>query len=362
MAASLTNVTFDAKTEALDVAASFASQVKDRIIVITGVNLAGLGFSTAEAFAAQGPRVLVLTGRSDFKVQECIERLSGKYPDVEYIFVKLDLSSLAGARAGADSLLSNKHVPHIDILVNNAGWAGSDPKAKLSPDGIESHFAVNHLGPFLFTNLVMPKILAASRNSRSGATRIINLSSEGHMFSGVRFSDINFTLTPAEVPEIERPNIKAMHSMIPNAYTTPGETYNGMAAYGQSKTANVLFSIGLNKRLYEEHGILSLALHPGAVGTELNREIDPEVLNSLFAKWNELGLGDPKTLGQGSSTTLRCALDPQVKAPEAEAGKYKGVYWNDCQPGTAADWAVDSALAQKLWAKSEELVGQRFQL
>src|ERR1700753_2511648 len=130
MAASLRNVTFDAKTEALDVADAFASQIKDRIIVVTGVNLAGLGFSTAEAFAAHGPRVLVLTGRTESRVQECIERLSAKYPAVEYVFVKLDLSSLAGARSGADSLLSNERVPHIDILVNNAGRAGSDPNVK----------------------------------------------------------------------------------------------------------------------------------------------------------------------------------------------------------------------------------------
>ncbi|KIW64849.1 hypothetical protein PV04_07155 [Phialophora macrospora] len=355
------DITFDAKTEALDVAAHYAPQIKDRTIVVTGVNLLGLGFSTVEALASQGPRVLVLTGRTESKVQEVISKLSAQYPATKYVYLKLDLSSLAGARSAAEALLSNDEVPQIDILVNNAGVSDFGLKAKLSPDGVESHFAVNHLAPFLFTNLVLPKLLAASRNNKAGATRIINLSSEGHMYSGVRFSDINFVKLPSELPISERPNIEAIRKLFANGYTDPGETYNPMAGYGQSKTANVLFSVGLNQRLYQRYGILSLALHPGAVGTELSRGMDPATMKGLFEKWNELGLGEPKTLGQGSSTTLRCALDPEIGAPEEEQGKYKGVYWSDCQPAKAADWAVDGALAEKLWAKSEELAGQKFE-
>lgn len=354
------NITFNDKTEALDVAAHFPAQIKDRIIVVTGVNKAGLGFSTAEAFASQGPRVLVLTGRNESKVKECISILAARYPDVKYIYLKLDLSSLAGVRSAAESLMSHADVPHIDILVNNAGVAASGASVKLSPDGVEVHFAVNHLAPFLFTNLVLPKLIAASRNNQHGATRIVNLSSDGHMFSGVRFSDINFTKVPADLPALERPNLAAIHALLPNVFTGSGDVYHEFIAYGQSKTANVLHAVGLNSRLYEKYGILSFALHPGAIGTELNRDLDPELKKRLFEKWNELGLGEGKTLGQGSSTTLRCAVDPELVVPKEVQGKYEGVYWSDCQPGKAADWALQGSLAETLWKKSEELCGEKF--
>ena len=84
MEISTKDVTFDAETEALDVAARFASQIKDRIVLITGVNLGGLGFGTAEAFASQSPRVLILGGRTESKVQDCISKFSVKYPAVKY--------------------------------------------------------------------------------------------------------------------------------------------------------------------------------------------------------------------------------------------------------------------------------------
>ena len=277
------------------------------------------------------------------------------------MYLKLDLSNLAGARSAAESIMVNEDVQHIDILVNNAGISGVHPKVKLSPDEFETHFAVNHLAPFVFTNMILPKIIAASQNNNPGATRIINLSSKGHMFSGVRISDVNFTKTPAELPISEQPNLEAIRALFPSAYTDPGESFNPMAAYGQSKSANVLFAIALNRRLYQKYGILSLAVHPGDVGTELNRDIDPAVLKAAYEKWNEQGLGAPKTVAQGSSTTLRCAVDPDIKLPQEEAGKYIGVYWSDCQPLKAASWASDGALADELWEKSEELCTEKFE-
>ncbi|EXJ74616.1 uncharacterized protein A1O5_02913 [Cladophialophora psammophila CBS 110553] len=104
MAASIKVVTFDAKADALAVAAYFAPQIKVH----------------PEAFASQSPNVLVLTGRTESKVQECISKMSARYPVVKYIYLQLDLSSLAGARSAAKSLMANAEVPYIDILVNNA--------------------------------------------------------------------------------------------------------------------------------------------------------------------------------------------------------------------------------------------------
>lgn len=357
------NISFDASTDALTVASRFVTQIKDRVVVVTGVNPLGLGFSTAEAFASQGPRVLVLIGRNESKVQECISMLSARYPDVKYTYIHLDLSSLVGARETANSLRSNPDIPYVDILINNAGLSSSITSPRLSPDGVELHFAINHLGPFLFTNLILPKLITASHGKATGSTRVINLSSEGHMYSGVRFSDINFAKTHSSLPVSEQPAIEKIRALWPSAYTDPKEAYSPIAAYGQSKTANVLFSIGLTNPLYRKFGILSVAVHPGAVGTELTRDIDPALLKGMFEKWNGMGFGAPKTLSQGSATTLRCAVHPEIRAPELESGlgQYRGVCWSDCQLNDPSLWAVDASAAERLWAKSEELSGEKFE-
>jgi NAD(P)-dependent dehydrogenase (short-subunit alcohol dehydrogenase family) len=149
----------------------------------------------------------------------------------------------------------------LDVIINNAGVMTQTRTT--TQEGIEGQFGACHIGHFLLTNLLMPQLLAAAESNATGATRIINLTSLGHRISPVRFSDYN--LTGKDVPVEERnPN------PLPPMFTqNASDGYNGWVAYGQAKTANILFSIGLNERLRGE-GVASYAVHPGCKWLYLN--------------------------------------------------------------------------------------------
>lgn len=248
----------------------------------------------------------------------------------------------------------------IDILINSAGVMGVQERT-LTEDGIEMHFATNHIGHWLFTCLIMPKIIEASRHSPRGATRIVNVSSRSPQVSNIRWSDINFDKKNNDLPEEEQPSENIMKAW---GYTDIGETsYIPLDGYNRSKVANVLFGIGANKRLYEKYGILSLAVHPGVISTELGRNFPPETLQAIKNMFKN-GVWSYKSLGAGAATTLVAALDPKlgVGAGETKDGSENwGAYLADCQiSGGAAPLAVSSAEAEKLWSVSEKLVGQSF--
>ena len=348
-----TNLDFGAATEAITVAVTFASSIKDRTILITGVNKLGIGYTTAQAFASQAPECLILTGRSIAKVNECIESLSSEYPSINICSLQLDLSSQKSVRAAAEEVLSWSDVPTIDLLINNAGVMNI-PNRTLSEDGIEMHFATNHIGHFLFTSLIMPKIIAAAKGKPPGSTRIINLTSIGAGLSALRVSDIEWVKPASQLPEKEKPNFVWMKAGMLDV--NEDMSYIPMAAYGHSKAANILFSMGLNKHVYEKYGILSLALHPGEIATELTRTTDPVWLEKAHKSLATRGL-QWKTPQQGASTTLVAALDPKLGKPEKDGA---GVYLSDCQIGTAPPHAVDSSDAEKLWEISEGLVKEKF--
>lgn len=203
-----THSDFNATTPALDVAAAFPKSIEGRDILITGVNRSGIGFSTAEAFASQSPHCLILAGRTPSKIEECAKLLSTTYPKIQVKTLELDLSSQASVRKAASTLLSWQDVPHIDLLINNAGIMNL-PTLQHTPEGIEKQFGTNHIGHFLFTNLIMPKIIAAAQaNPTKGATRVINLSSRGVVYGPVRWSDMNFSKPNKTLPSSEQPNCK----------------------------------------------------------------------------------------------------------------------------------------------------------
>jgi NAD(P)-dependent dehydrogenase (short-subunit alcohol dehydrogenase family) len=158
-------------------------------------------------------------------------------------------ASVKAAAAEVASLTNS-----LDLIINNAGVMSQTRIT--TQDGIEGQFGACHVGHFLLTNLLMPQLLAAAANNPPGATRVINLTSLGHRISPVRFSDYN--LTGKEVPDDERnPN------PLPPMFAQAAEDgYNGWVAYGQAKTANILFSVGLNERL-GGRGVGSYAVHPG---------------------------------------------------------------------------------------------------
>ncbi|KAI9875833.1 MAG: hypothetical protein M1823_007389, partial [Watsoniomyces obsoletus] len=155
------------------------------------------------------------------------------------------------------------------------------PTRMLSPEGIELTFATNHIGHYLLTCLLLPKLLAATKYQPKGAVRIVNVSSLSPSIGKMRWSDINFDKVNKTLPEEEEP-IYDVHRRW-GAIDPEEKAYLPLEGYNQSKVANLLFSIGLNHRLYAKHGILSLTLHPGTIQTELGRNMTPETLDAVMA-------------------------------------------------------------------------------
>ncbi|KAF2002637.1 putative short-chain dehydrogenase [Amniculicola lignicola CBS 123094] len=350
--------TFNHHTEGLEVAKAFAGQVEGKTILVTGVNLKGLGFTTAEAFASQSPAHLIIAGRTPSKIQESINALKSKYPNVDYRILILDLSSQKAVRTAASVLLSWADIPTLDILVNNAAVQGI-PEATLNEDGIEMHFATNHIGHFLFTNLIMPKLITSAQSNPKGATRIVNVSSLAPKWSSMRWSDINFEKVNETLPESEQPAYAVLGLF--GVKDLPKKNYFPFDGYDRSKVANLLFSIGCNARLYEKYGILSLALHPGVIMTELPRMATPEFMQNVMGLI-QAGFLPMRSLGAGAATTVVAALDPKLGPGEAKNGKENwGVYLMDCQiSDMAGSLAESSEEAEKLWVLSEKLVGKEF--
>ena len=254
--------------------------------------------------------------------------------------------------------MSWNDVPAVDIIVNNAGIM-LIPERTLSGDGVEIHFATNHLGHFLLTNLIMPKLIKAAKTNPKGATRIVNVSSGSPSMATMRWSDLNFDKINKDLPPNEQPKYH-FHRMW-GTKDPENKSYIPLEAYNQSKVANVLFGIGASNRLYEKYGILALAVHPGVIKTELARVATPEALEAIKKMAND-GVFTYKTLGAGAATSLVAALDPKLGPGETKNGKENyGAFLGDCQiSDMALPGAVSNTEAEKLWVLSEELVKQTF--
>lgn len=219
---------------ATTIAADNAAHIAGKTILTTGVTQGGLGATFVETIAQYKPRLLILAGRSEEKVRATAQKISSISADVQVRFLELDLSSQQSVRRAAETVISWADVPHIDVLVNSAGIMAGPYKT--TAEGIENQFGSNHVGHFLFTNLLMPKIRAAPN------PRVVSVASDGHRFGGVRFEDVNFQ---------------------------DGKVYDQWEAYGQSKTANMLFARALADKLGKS-GLRAYSLHPGvAFGTSL---------------------------------------------------------------------------------------------
>jgi NAD(P)-dependent dehydrogenase (short-subunit alcohol dehydrogenase family) len=261
---------------------------------------------------------VILAGRNDDKLAAAARRITDNAPKATVEVGHLDLTSLAQVRQFAEEFLAANDRLHL--LVNNAGVMATP--FERTADGFELQFGTNHIGHFLLTCLLAPALL------RDPPARIVNLSSGGHLASDIVWDDPNF----------ER------------------GAYDPFVAYGQSKTANILFTVELERRL-SARGVHAYAVHPGLVGTALGRYMTPEVLDQLMEKAKQGG-GMPtrKSLEQGAATTVWAATAPGLEA-------IGGSYLEDCQVSDHhAAWALDPAAAERLWALSEELVGQQFSL
>lgn len=277
---------------------------------------------------------------------------------MDYRALKLDLSSQKNVRIAAEELLAWQDVPRVDIVVNSAGIMNL-PERTINEDGLEMQFATNHIGHYLFTCLIMPKIIKAAEGKPKGATRIINVTSHSPTWSAMRWSDMNYEKINKTLPIAEQPPYHIHRNW--GAVDPEEKSYLPLEGYNQSKVANVLFSIATTKRLYEKYGILSLALHPGVIKTELSRSASTETMETVKQMF-DTGVFTYITQGAGAATSLVAATDPKLGLPETKNGvENYGVYLADCHISTKGrDLAVSSDEAEKLWKLSEDLVGEKF--
>jgi WW domain-containing oxidoreductase len=294
------NWLFDGRSTADDVLSG--KDLSAKTIIVTGANT-GIGFETARALAAAGGHI-ILAGRNRVTNEEAISKITALHSNANVEFASLDLASLESVRAFCENLLAET----IDVLICNAGV--TTPDYQETQDGFEQTVGICHIGHFLLTQLLLPKLLATPD------PRVVMLSSESHRYPKV----IDFNKLPL-----------------------PKETYKGLSAYGQAKLCNTLFANELQRR-YSDQGLTACSLHPGTfVTTDIGRN---SMLGRVFMK-----LASPftKSPAQGAATSVFCA----THEPAADLG---GLYFSDCQPKRNSKEASDEEVAKKLWNLSEEWV------
>jgi NAD(P)-dependent dehydrogenase (short-subunit alcohol dehydrogenase family) len=279
-----------------------------KTVVVTGGN-SGIGFETAAALASMGARVLV-TARNADKGRAAVAAMTQRLgAEGQVQLVVFDLADLASVRRGAAEIL--EQAPRLDVLVNNAGLVLTERVT--TADGYEATFATNHLGPFLLTNLLLDRITG------SAPARIVNVASTAHNAArqGMPFDDLQSE-----------------------------KHYRGMRVYGQSKLANILFTLELARRL-EGTGVTANSLHPGTVRTGYGGDGDAGGFLGFGIK-----LASPFFLSaaKGALTSVYLSSSPDVEGVTGE-------YFVKCKPRQPRRWAQDPAAARRLWQVSEGLVG-----
>jgi len=285
--------------------------LEGQVFLVTGANT-GIGLETSRVLAERGARVL-LGCRSADKAQEAIESIRETAPDAELEHVALDLGDLESIRSAAERVNGETR---LDGLINNAGIMM--PPLERTAQGFESQFGVNHLGPFALTALLLP-VLTTTKDAR-----VVNTSSVAHRGGDIDFADIN----------AER-------------------GYNRARRYGQSKLANLLFSMELQRRLdASDTSVISVACHPGIADTELSRHM-PKVLKltaPLVSKFFNTSL-------QGAWPTLMAATSDEVDGGDYFGPIKRGETAGPAGKARASRRAQDSELAARLWDLSIEMTG-----
>ena len=277
--------------------------ISGRTVLVTG-GTGGIGRATAIGLARLGARVGIV-GRDPARAASTAEQLSsiGAVADV----FSADLSDQAQVRRLADEV--RRTYPRLDVLVNNVGgfWA----HRHLTADGLERTFAVNHLAPFLLTDLLADLLRA------SAPARVITVSSGAQAMGRLDLDDLQ------------------------------GErAYSGQRAYNQAKLANVMFTYELARRLAGT-GVTANALHPGVVRTSFGREDPAPGMSLLVRVVSPLFL----TPERGARTSVYLASSPEV-------AEVTGQYFVRCRPKRSSERSYDTAAAARLWQISAELVGR----
>ncbi|MBV9412514.1 MAG: SDR family NAD(P)-dependent oxidoreductase [Acidimicrobiia bacterium] len=287
--------------------------------VVTGAS-AGLGIETSKSLASVGAHVVMAVRDAD-KGRDAAATIKEAVPEASLELGSIDLASLDSVRAFATWLL-DRH-DRIDLLINNAGVMAC-PLGRTAED-FEMQLGTNHLGHFVLSTEVAPALLAAA------PARVVNLSSRGHQRSDIHWDDPHYRQ----------------------------RLYDKWEAYGQSKTANCLFSVEFDRR-YGGRGVHAYAVHPGVIITELARHLTREDLEDLGSRSPSGAPMQFKPVEAGAATSVWAATSPEL----ADVG---GVYLEDCQVSTEVTeprsagghtaWALDPASAKRLWEWSEEQVG-----
>ncbi|KAM9309158.1 retinol dehydrogenase 12 [Pholidichthys leucotaenia] len=279
-----------------------------KTVLITGAN-AGIGKETSRDLARRGARV-VMACRDLTRAEQAAEEIRRSTGNGNVVIRHLDLSSLYSVRQFAKDFLDSED--RLDVLVNNAGVMMC-PKW-LTEDGFETQLAVNHLGHFLLTSLLLPKLKS------SAPSRVVTVASIAHSGGRLDFDDLFFSRRP----------------------------YSPLQSYRQSKLANVLFSRELGRRL-KGSGVSSFSLHPGVIRTELGRHVEGwfPLLGALLKLPSLLLMKTPK---EGCQTTVYCAVTPGLE-------ELSGRYFSDCAVKETSPEGRDDEVARKLWEESARLVG-----
>jgi NAD(P)-dependent dehydrogenase (short-subunit alcohol dehydrogenase family) len=305
---------FGAHTTATEVLSGI--DLDGKLALVTG-GYSGLGLEATRALTGAGARVVVPARRPDVATG-ALANIAGTE------VAALDLGDLDSVRAFAERFLESGR--ELDMVIDNAGIMAT-PETRVGP-GWEAQFATNHLGHFALVNRLWPAIAP-------GGARVVSVSSRGHHRSGIRWDDVQFE-----------------------------HGYDKWEAYGQAKTANVLFAVELD-RLGADAGVRAFSLHPGGIMTPLQRHLPREEMVALG--WlDEQGNPTPeaaaqfKTPEQGAATEVWAATSPQLDG-------MGGVYLENCDVAVLApesgelvgvkDYAIDPEQAQRLWALSAELTG-----
>ncbi len=269
--------------------------------LVTGAN-SGIGRTTAEALAERGGRV-ILASRSEHRTLPVLDEIRKRTGGADVEFMRLDVADLLSVRQAAAQVLASGKP--LDVLINNAGVAATNG---LSPQGFDLTYATNHIGPFLLTELLLPRL----RESPQG--RIVNVSSGAH----------------AMVKQFDWSRLE-----VQSAPTTAG-----LKDYGATKLMNILHAAELARRLAGT-GVTTYALHPGAVATNVWRALPQPI--QWFIKLFML------TSDQGARTTLYCATAPELAA-------VSGRYYEKSRERTPSRAARDPELAKELWQRTEAAI------
>ena len=286
-----------------------------RVAIVTGSNT-GLGYDTARVLAARGAQV-VMAVRDTAKGEAAAARIRGITPRADVTVHKLDLGSLDSVRTASAELAAA--YPRIDLLINNAGVMY--PPKQSTADGFELQFGTNHLGHFALTGLLLKNLLSVD------GSRVVAVASIAHNIKAkIDFADLQW--------EHRR--------------------YDRVAAYGQSKLANLMFAYDLQRRLSAANAkTISVAAHPGVAATELVRHVPGASLPGV--SWLSGRLLNTSELG--ALPTLRAATDPAVRG---------GQYWGPDgfrelrgypKLVDSSTQSRDTAIQDRLWTVSEELTG-----